>query len=97
MEGSFYAMDDGLAALLTSAHRALGFFDGMASLVSDKEILADLILFRESYFSKMIDYPDFDSHSMFKEREKSGYNDDIQNILSAYQYAGKTGRENNFL
>jgi len=85
--GNFYTMDSTLAASLAKAHRALGFLEGIIALTSDSELLADFFLLRESCFSKMIDYPDFNMNPMLMKRGKGVIDSDIKNIASAYRYA----------
>ena len=87
MEGSFYSMNDALAESLADVHRILGFLEGMISVIPDTEALADLLLFRESCFSKMIDYPDVDIRRILLEQANTKPNREIQNIKSAYHYA----------
>jgi len=87
MDGIFHTMDDDLAVLLTKAHHSLGVLEGMTSFAADREALAALTLFRESCFSKMIDYPDSDIRSVLAKQGAGNPNRDIQNIVSAYHYA----------
>jgi len=86
-DSKFYDTDDELAAMLADAHRALGVLDGVVSLTADCEQIADLILLRESYYSKAIDYPDTDTRSIFGERCESAAYKDIRNIATAYRLA----------
>ncbi len=90
MGESFYAMSDELAMALTDTHRALGILEGMAYLLSDAEALYDLMLFRESCFSKMIDYPDTDIYTKLIMSARSGPENDVVNIMAAYHYALET-------
>jgi hypothetical protein len=90
MEGSFYSMNDELSALLTDAYRSLGVLEGMAEFIPDKEILSNLMLLRESSFSKMIDNPDFDMLTLLTKRVSSSSYGGIQNIMSGYHYAIET-------
>lgn len=87
MEGNFYIMDDALAALLTETHRTLGILEGMLHSLPDKELFADLMLLRESCFSKLIDYTNFDMHSAMIIRGLSNADNGIKSIASAYRYA----------
>ena len=87
MDGSFYTMDDSLSTLLSDAHRAFGFLEGLIYCIPDKETLADLILLKEICFSKSIDYSDFDIRSIIEKKGKGSLDCDIQNTTSAYHYA----------
>ena len=89
-EGNFYTMDDSLAASLSETHRTLGVLKGILHSLPDKEAFMDLMLFRESCFSKMVDYPDFNIHAMLSNCGVANANDEIQNIKSAYLYAMDT-------
>ena len=61
MRGDMYQMDDELAALLTEAHRNIGFLEGLVTYAPNKEAFAELMLLKECTYSHMIDYdgPDF--------------------------------------
>ena len=61
MRGDMYQMDDELAALLTEAHRNIGFLEGLVKYAPNKEAFAELMLLKECTYSHMIDYdgPDF--------------------------------------
>lgn len=89
-EGNFYTMDDDLAASLTETHRTLGILKGILHSLSDKGLFMDLMLFRESCFSKMIDSPDFDIHSTLSNCGLTKADGEIQNVVSAYLYAMDT-------
>ena len=56
MEGDFFAMDDELAMLLVSAHRSLGILDGMIKYMPNREIIRDLMILKECYYSRLVDY-----------------------------------------
>lgn len=89
MEGSFYLLDDELSHLLVAAHRTLGMLEGMSLYLADKEILQELLLLKESYYSRRIDYSDSDPdfYSLLVDR---GTGEDIynmKNIASAYLHA----------
>lgn len=85
MEGNFYTMDDKLAALLSNTHRILGMLEGMAYHFSDKEQFATCMLLRESYFSKMIDSPDYNTEFLLLEMALNKTDLKIMNLVSAYQ------------
>lgn len=85
MEGNFYTMDDELAALLSNTHRILGMLEGMAYHFSDKEQFATCMLLRESYFSKMIDSPEYNTESLLLELALNKTDSEIKNLDSAYQ------------
>jgi len=68
MAGNFHVMNDYLATSLADTHRVLGILEGLVSVIADREIIADLILFQESCFTKIIDYSDFDIRSMLMEK-----------------------------
>jgi len=90
MEGSFYTMNDDLALLLAETHRALGILEGMAYFSHDRKDLANLILLRESAFSRMIDYHGKDIYSVLVGRASGNDSDDVQKIITAYDYAMDT-------
>jgi Fic family protein len=50
-------MDEELAAILASAHGILGMLEGIVIYMPDKEAIQELLLLKESYYSKLIDYP----------------------------------------
>jgi len=87
MEGSFYSLDDELSHLLVAAHRALGMLEGMSLYLVDKEILQELLLLKESYYSRRIDYSDTDFYSLFVDRGTGKDIGDVENIASAYLHA----------
>jgi hypothetical protein len=87
MDGSFYTMNDDLAALLTEAHRLLGVLEGMASFHPDKEIFHNWMLFRESCFSRMIDYAEPDINEALTKKAVGNPFAEISNIVSAYRCA----------
>lgn len=58
MHGDMYQMDDELAALLTEAHRNIGFLEGLVTYTPNKEAFAELMLLKECTYSCMIDYDD---------------------------------------
>lgn len=58
MHGGMYQMDDELAALLTEAHRNIGFLEGLVTYAPNKEAFAELMLLKECTYSRMIDYDD---------------------------------------
>lgn len=61
MRGDMYQMDEELAALLTEAHRNIGFLEGLVKYAPNKEAFSELMLLKECTYSRMIDYdsPDF--------------------------------------
>jgi Fic family protein len=90
MEGNFYSMSEELSSLLVDTHRLLGVLEGMVAFIPEKYDLANMMLLRESSYSRMIDYPDFDFLSFLTKRATSSPDIDIQNIISAYHYAMET-------
>ncbi|MDL2327899.1 Fic family protein [Ruminococcaceae bacterium OttesenSCG-928-A11] len=56
MEGGFFEMDDELALLLISAHCSLGILDGMVKYMPNREVIRDLMILKECYYSRLIDY-----------------------------------------
>lgn len=56
MEGGFFEMDNELAMLLISAHRSLGILDGMVKYIPNREVIRDLMILKECYYSRLIDY-----------------------------------------
>lgn len=63
MRGGMYQMDDELSALLTEAHRNIGFLEGLVTYAPNKEAFTELMLLKECTYSYMIDYddPDFEA------------------------------------
>lgn len=58
MRGGMYQMDDELSALLTEAHRNIGFLEGLVTYSPNKEAFTELMLLKECTYSYMIDYDD---------------------------------------
>ena len=61
MNGNMYQMDDELAALLTEAHRNIGFLEGLIKFAPNRDSFTELMLLKECTYSRMIDCngPDF--------------------------------------
>jgi Fic family protein len=87
MMGVFHVMNDDLALLLAETHRLLGVLEGMAYLALDRDALVELFLIRESCFSKIIDYPDFDIRAMLARRSIGNSDYATEGITTAYLYA----------
>ena len=87
MEGGFYTMDDELATLLASTYRALGQLECMAQFLPAQNQLSSTLLFKESCFSKMIDYDTLDIYALMAETGLTQTEESLQNIVSAYAYS----------
>lgn len=85
MDGGFYAMGDDLATLLASAHRTIGILEGILLAFPESESFSELMLLKESCFNKMIDIPSIDFRSVLLNRGFGKLDDDVNNIVSAYQ------------
>ena len=61
MNGNMYQMDDELTALLTEAHRNIGFLEGLIKFAPNRDSFTELMLLKECTYSRMIDCngPDF--------------------------------------
>ena len=55
-DNNFYKIDDELASILSVANRVLGILDGMIIYMPDRHNLQELMLLKESYYSRLIDY-----------------------------------------
>lgn len=87
MEGNFYTMDDELATLLASAHRILGQLECMAQFLPMQNQFSAMLLFKESCFSKMIDYDTLDIYALVAETGLTQTDETLRNIMSAYAYS----------
>ena len=47
MNGNMYQMDDELAALLTEAHRNIGFLEGLIKFAPNRDSFTELMLLKE--------------------------------------------------
>lgn len=56
MDGVVFVVDDELAHQLAATHRLLGILDGMIKYMPNEEAIRDLIIFKECYYSRLIDY-----------------------------------------
>lgn len=83
MDGGFFTMDNDLASLLTTAYRNIGVLEGLLLTVDEKEMLEELMLLKESFFNKKIDYPDFNIYSFMLNRGLGKTDDEINNVASA--------------
>ena len=88
MEGGFFTMDDELSTLLISAHRSLGILDGMIKYMPNRGIIRDLMILKECYYSRLVDY---DEPSLYvvmasMNADKSDYSH-IVHIVTAYKRA----------
>lgn len=81
-------MDAELSTLLISAHRSLGILHGMIKYMPDRKTVRDLMILKECYYSRLIDY---DEPSLFEvmasiNANKSDYSR-IAHIATAYKQA----------
>jgi Fic family protein len=88
MGGGFFELDNELSTMLAAAHRQFGLLEGMTKFIPDIEITRDLMILKECYYSKLIDY-DGDSILDMLKAINSGKNEvcDILYIISAYKHA----------
>jgi len=90
MDGGFYTLDDDSASLLTETHRTIGILEGVLLTSPERVMFSELMLLKESCFTKMIDYADFDFKSMLWSRGLGKPDEDINNIMYAYQHVIET-------
>ena len=86
LNGNFYTMDDKLSSALIKTHRLLGVLEGIEATFPDKEMLSELILFKESCFSRAIDYSVPELSSALINRALGRADSDVDNILSAHRH-----------
>ena len=82
-EGNFFQIDDELSDLLIDAYHALGVLDGSVKYAPNKASFADLSLFMECCYSRLIDYQTPLLYNALKGEDT----DYITNIASAYRYS----------
>ena len=56
MDNDFFEVDNELASLLINSHRLLGILDGMIKYMPNSEAIRDLMILKECYYSRSIDY-----------------------------------------
>ncbi len=88
-DGDYYSLDEEICALLVETHRALGVLEGMAMFITDVEILKELMLLQECFYSRQIDYDDSDFNSLLENRGKDKDFSAIKKIMDAYRQSGK--------
>lgn len=88
MSGDFFVVDEELSATLAKAHRELGILEGTVKHLPDRDIICDLMIAKECYFSRLIDYKD-DPFSAFLKASSLGKEEAnrVQNIISAYKFS----------
>lgn len=86
MRGDMYQMDDELAALLSEAHRNIGFLDGLVKYAPNKAAFDELMLLKECTYSRMIDYGGLDFKEVLTRRgTNKGDITPIINLEAAYR------------
>ncbi|WP_041284722.1 hypothetical protein [Desulfoscipio gibsoniae] len=85
-------MDEELAAMLASTHKLLGVLEGMAMYVPNKDAIQELMLLKESYYSRLIDYPSSSFYEILADRTSVRADiDSVTSIALAYKHSfGKT-------
>ena len=88
MKGGFFDMDEELATLLIEAHRLLGILDGMIKYMPNCQAIRDLMIIKECYYSRKIDYNEPSlldvMASLNADKEEFKY---IAHIITAYKKA----------
>ena len=82
-EGNFFQIDDELSDLLIEAYHALGVLEGLVKHAPNKASFAELSLFMECCYSRLIDY----QTPLLYNALKGEGTDCITNIASAYKYS----------
>jgi len=85
----FYVIDDELSSLLINAHRELGILEGAFRHLPDCEAIRNIMVARECYFSRQIDYSEDNTFSALLKAHSLGKIDasNIQNIISAFEFS----------
>jgi Fic family protein len=88
MGGGFFTLDDELSSLLFMAHRQIGVLEGMIKYIPDIEIIRELMIMKECYYNKLIDYGG-DRLSKMLKAGNMGKNDmqETKNIVAAYEFS----------
>ena len=82
-EGNFFQIDDELSDLLIEAYHTLGVLEGLAKHAPNRTSFAELSLFMECCYSRLIDYQTPLLYSALKGEDT----DCITKIASAYRYS----------
>ncbi|WP_455596779.1 Fic family protein [Cloacibacillus porcorum] len=88
MNGVDFAVDDELTYLYATTHRLLGILDGMIKYMPNREVLKELMIFKECYYSRRIDYkeaPLFDVLASLNAGKKEY--EHVAHIVTAYKAA----------
>ena len=89
MGNDFFVIDDELSSLLVNAHRELGILEGAFRHLPDCEAIRNIMVARECYFSRQIDYSEDNTFSALLKAHSLGKIDasNIQNIISAFKFS----------
>ena len=86
--GGFFTLDDELSALLIQARSQLGILEGITKYIPDRGILQDLMMLKESHYSRLIDYSgDYFSLMLKSISSNKNKTNDVFNIVSAYRHS----------
>jgi len=85
----FFVIDDELSSLLVNAHRELGILEGAFRHLPDCEAIRNIMVARECYFSRLIDYREEAAFSAFLKAHSLGKVDanTVRNMMSAFEFA----------
>ena len=84
-----YQVDDELYKLLIDAHKKLGILKGTVKHLPNREIIANLMLLTECYYSRKVDFTDMSITEFFKALALDNNVEliFIKNIITAYKFS----------